>query len=181
MVAVKITAKEFLDICKREIPDGFVVAALSDQYIVSKWPMNKPLSKKDPFENESKIREIRIFNARQENKLVRRGVSNPAEAEDMASKAFLFRRIVDDDNLTEDAYYDEWQYLDIDVPKGFDGDGKVTTTGGGKFYYPLDPEVDAEGARPSENAKVGIRYYLGQYPETGQARVEDWRILGFER
>ena len=28
---------------------------------------------------------------------------------------------------------------------------------------------------------VRISYLLGQYETTGQARVEDWRIVGFER
>ena len=76
----------------------------------------------------------------------------------------------------------------------------VTTTGGGAFDFPriLREETSmkkpgkpiatghgSETANPDharsigQNARIGIRYYIGQYAETGQARVEEWRVIGF--
>ena len=159
-----------------ELADGYYLAAMTDQYLVGIWPP------KDTAIDGEKLLELRIFNQEMEYKLVRGDISRK-----------FFLRIIDErpgrPNCEQRDFFEEWQYLDIDTSKGRRrGDGKtaakggdhseeegtVTTTGGGSFYFPFEKDV-----QPGHNARVCIRYYLGKYEETGQARVEDWRVVGF--
>ena len=163
---------EFLTQCKGDIQRGYVIAALTDRYIVDRWPLAE-----GNWPDGKKVLEIRVFNESGENKLVRGDVS----------ESFRFRSISDATDGRDS--FDEWQYLDIDTSKGrrreddktavmggehSEKEGVVTTTGGGSFYFPFEQDV-----QPGQNARVCIRYYLGKYEETGQARVEDWRVVGF--
>ena len=108
---------------------------------------------------ENKILEIRVFSKAGEMKL-----SRP----DIGSK-FYFREIFDEgENKDERDHYDELQYLDIDEKAGVTSDGKVTATGGGTYMLPVSNIKDA---------CIRIRYYFGKYSKTGQARVEDWRVV----
>lgn len=155
--ARKVTFEEFKDEAK--YIEGYIVASLTDEYIVDRWPVMQ----KDTLEDKKdKILEIRIFNESEELKLVRTDIS----------KEFAMRHKTDE-NLEEDLYMDESQYLDIDTKKtgevSEDG-GYVYATGGGKYYLPRNDIKDL---------KIKIRYYFDRYENSGQARIGDWRIVGF--
>lgn len=136
-----------------DIEKGWMLASLTDEYIVDSWP-----SKGSHSISEDKLLEVRIFDDNCEHMLFRPDIGS----------SFSSRTINDGEDDRD--HYDEIQYLDIDTKKGIDTDGKVTTTGGGKFTAPVNN---------TDDARVRIRYYLGKYEETGQARVEDWRVVEF--
>ena len=178
MAAVKMGIDQYFKECQKRVKDGYIIAALTDEYFVGRWSdkdknekhkydnADKDKNEKHIRDNADKVLEIRVFNKDRELKLMRSDIS----------KDFLCRCIDDaqppaagDDLCYEDSY-DEWQILDIDETKGTDAKGRVTATGGGKYYLPLEE---------TENAQILIRYYLGRYKETGQARVEDWRAVMF--
>ena len=133
------------------------MAALTDEYLVESWPIQGGLLNG----KEEKLLELQIFGKQGEVKLSRSTIG----------QAFSFRSIFDEgeEKDTRD-HYDELQYLDIDETVGKDAEGKVTTTGGGAFQLPVNNIHDV---------KIRIRYYLGKYEETGQSRVEDWRVVEF--
>ena len=135
--------------------DGWILASLTDDYYVNTWSKDA-LKKID----KDKALEIRVFNENIEYKLFRASID----------RDFSERTLGDSE---AENYYDEIQYLDIDTTKKISEDGIVTTTGGGKYKFPFDNSKKTDGAR------VKIRYYLGQYEETGQARIEDWRVVEF--
>lgn len=152
-----MTVNEFIDLSMEKIQTGWVIAALTDEYIVDKWPLQGSALKG----KEEKVLEIRIFNQDGEMKLSRSDIS----------RDFAFRTIFDVGVDTDPKdKYDELQYLDIDEKNGKSSDGKVTTTGGGRYNLPIGNLSDA---------MIRIRYYLGKYEDTGHARVEDWRIVEF--
>ncbi len=149
-----MTVKEFLDSAYEMIPDGWFIAALTDRYIVDKWPLSRGL----PDDIETKVLEARIFSASGEIRLSRTDIG----------KGFSYRAVFDAKEKRDS--FDEVQYLDIDEKRGKTEEGKVYTTGGGSYQLPVNRMA---------NAQIKIRYYLGKYPETGQARIEDWRIVEF--
>lgn len=130
---------------------GFVLASLTDEYIVDTWPMTKySLEGK-----EDKILEMHVFNRDREERLIRTDIS----------KEFKYRQSVDSDK----DYFDEYQYIDIDTKKlQSSEDGDVVTTGGGKFNLPLDVKA---------GARLKIRYYLDKYEATGHVKLADWRMV----
>ena len=65
-------------------------------------------------------------------------------------------------------YYVEKQYLDIDTTKPKDSQGRVTSTGGGKYYLPL---------KRIDDAYLELIIYLSKYESSGQVRVCDWRMM----
>lgn len=149
----------FLQSCEN-IGQGVVVAQLSDEYIVERWSEEISASLE---KNADKILEIRIFNEDEEHRLFRSDIG----------KEKFFERIIRDSEEDRDCF-DEVQYLDIDTvmtgnhrKKG----GMVTATGGGQYKLSVINNI--------HDAKIRIRYYLGRYEETGQARVEDWRMVKF--
>lgn len=160
-----VNFKEFLDKCE-DIKDGYIVAAMTDKYIVNKWP----LIKNDIV--EEKLLEIRVFNKGMEAKLFRSDIS----------KEFSYRLINDDKKIYETEnnkdldysdYFDDYQYLDIDTQrskKSFENEKMVITTGGGSYHLPM---------KKMNDVMVKIRMYFGKYPDTGQARVFDWRVVDF--
>lgn len=111
--------------------------------------------------------EIRVFDEKREAKWFRTSID----------KEFGFRP-PDDDILKKDSLHiwDESQYLDIDdkrtkeaIEKGEIQKGTVFATGGGKYPLPLEKY---------KNAKIKVRNYLGEDPDTGELYVEDWRLIG---
>lgn len=111
--------------------------------------------------------EIRVFDEKREAKWFRTSID----------KEFGFRPL-DDDILKKDSLHiwDESQYLDIDdkrtgksIKNGEIQKGTVFATGGGKYLLPLERY---------EDAKIKVRNYLGEDPDTGELYVEDWRLLG---
>ena len=154
---------DFLEKAAKGITVGWIIAAFTDEYYVDKWPCQAEhlLSK------EEKTLEIRVFGTNREYKLSRFDIGNE----------FAYRELVDKDkvkdtnnNCTELEYYDEWQYLDVDVTRGQSVNGEVYSTGGGKYKLPLQKTNDA---------KIRIRYYFDKYEATGQARIADWRVVEF--
>lgn len=141
---------------------GFFTASQTDRYILGKWPEDA-----EKIE-EKKLLEIRLFNREKEVKYFRSDIS----------KDFVLRIIDDTVNGLQNGrdysdYMDEEQYLDIDTKqsaKTFSESHEVLTTGGGRYYLPTDR---------IENVKVKVRTYFDRYEKTGQARVFDWRIVGF--
>lgn len=111
--------------------------------------------------------EIRVFDKDREAKWFRISID----------KEFGFR-LLDDDFLKKDSLHiwDESQYLDIDdertkdaIKNGEIPKGTVFATGGGKYPLPLEKY---------KNAKIKVRNYLGEDPDTGELYVEDWRLIG---
>ena len=147
-----MTKSEFLTKCA-DIEKGWMLASLTDDYIVDDWPSSVEL-------DENKLLELRVFNEHCEHKLFRSAIDYDFDERTISDKDY-------------DDHFDEIHYLDIDTTKGID-DGKVTTTGGGQYKLPRKFNKDN-----INNARVKIRYYLGRYPKTGQARVEDWRVVEF--
>ncbi len=146
---------DFINDAISEIGQGWMIAALTDKYIVDSWPMNREI---DWESEEVKVLEIRIFNADKELKLSRSDIGRD-----------FSQRKLPNSNLTDEESYDEIQYLDIDEDKSKRcPDGMVYTTGGGKYSLPLTNV---------KNAKIRIRYYWGKYEKTGQAKIEDWRLV----
>lgn len=110
--------------------------------------------------------EIRVFDETSEAKWFRASID----------RGFSFR-LRDDRGTDNDSLYlwDESQYLDIDdgKTKEMREAGKeeaVCATGGGTYTLPL---------RGYKDAKIRIRNYLGEEPDTGELYVEDWRLTGF--
>ncbi len=151
-----MNVKEFLN--SAADMNGYVVAALTDRYVVDFWPMQN-----DTLEgSEDKALEIHIFNRDEERRLFRSDIS----------KDFCEVVISEGEN-DGGKYFDEYQYLDIDDTKvggSVNGGFEVRSTGGGKYFVPL-PRI--------KNACVHIRYYLGKYSQTGQSRIEKWRLVDF--
>ena len=157
--AEKVTFDEFIK--EANNTQGYIIAALTDEYIVDIWPVMQEGTLED---KEEKILEIRIFNKDEEFKLVRTDIS----------KDFVMRHRKDE-NLEERDYMDESQYLDIDTKKTgemAEKGGYVYATGGGRYYLPENKV---------ENLKIKIRYYFDRYKNSGQARICDWRVVGFEK
>ena len=148
------TVREFLE-KSAVLNNAWVIASLTDQYIVDRWTEH---SSQMLEANADNVLEIRIFNSECEYKLIRSDIG----------KTFTERVI--DDRMEQRDHFDELQYLDIDRSRPLDAEGRVSTTGGGKFKLPIETKG---------RAKIRVRYYLGQYPETGQARIEDWRVTEF--
>ena len=113
--------------------------------------------------------EIRIFDEKSEAKWFRTGIDRP----------FRFRKRRDGEETEKDRlhHWDESQYLDIDTQRTEDARksgaleaGCVYATGGGKYPLPIEAGTDA---------RIRIRNYLGEDPDTGELYVEDWRLAGF--
>ncbi len=152
-----MTVQEFLEQAKAKIETGGCMAALTDEYLVENWPIQEALL----TGKEEKLLELRIFGKQGELRLSR----------SIIGQAFSFRSIFDEGvEKDERDHYDELQYLDIDETAGKDAEGNVTATGGGSYRSPVNNIRDA---------KIRIRYYLGKYEETGQSRIEDWRVVEF--
>ena len=149
-----MTVRDYINTVNQTISNGWIIAALTDEYIVNEWPLQET----DLIAKEEKILEVLIFNESEECKLSRSDIGKP----------FAFRRLSDRDDNRDT--YDELQFLDIDETKDKDAVDRVTSTGGGKYKLPLTN---------IKNARIRIRYYLGKYDATGQARIEDWRIVEF--
>ena len=150
------------------VEKGYVLAAMTDNYIVDTLPL------KNEKIVEEKLLEIRVFNIEMEAKLFRSDIS----------KEFSYRLIDDANNKYENNikinkeldysdYFDDYQYLDIDTQKSedsFKDNHTVRTTGGGRYHLPMEK---------MEDVMIKVRMYFDKYPETGQARVFDWRVMDF--
>lgn len=147
-----ISLEEYMEKAS-EIHAGYIVAALTDAYIVDEWPM-KACSL---VGKEDQVLEIRIFNLERELKLIRTDIFSE----------YHFRDSLELDERGLDSYIEK-QYLDIDTTKCKDSQGRVTSTGGGKYYLPL---------KMIDDAYLELKIYLSKYESSGQVRVYDWRMM----
>lgn len=147
-----MTLEEFMN--QNKAVSGYMVASLTDRYIVDTWPTTEIL-------DEKKVLEVRIFNQDREARLFRTDIG----------KAFSYS-LMDDTEPGRD-YMDEWQYLDVDTKKSemsFAEQKIVYATGGGKYRLPLER---------MENAGVLIRTYFTRNEETGLAQIGGFRLVTF--
>lgn len=152
-----MTVEDFLNRYAKDLKNGWIIAALSDRYLVDFATSDETV--KTVIANAGKVLDIRLFDKNKEHRLFRTGIGE---------KEF-YQRSIDDQGVYADQreYYDEEQFLDIDETKECEG-SYVRTTGGGKYKLPLNN---------TKNAKIRIRYYVGKYESTGQARIMDWRAV----
>lgn len=144
------------------IDSGWIIVSLTDEYYIEQWNSRTiPSIITKMTARQGKILEIRLFNDDMEHRLSR---------SDIGQGSFHVRSIYDTGKSRDRRdHYDQLQYLDIDETKNCK-DGFVQTTGGGRYHMPLNNIHDA---------RIRIRYYLERYPDTGQARIADWRLVAF--
>ena len=143
--------EDFYRECEAIHENGWMIAMLTDDYLVERWPGS---SRPDP----EKLLELRIFDANMECRLFRGDIG----------QEFHYRKLSDQDDRDT---FDEVQYLDIDSRASEKEPGEyVISTGGGRYHLPLENTKDV---------RIKVRYYLDQYEQTGQARISDWRIVEF--
>lgn len=136
---------------------GHMIALFTDKIELTSWPEGKNVLDVAA----ERLLEARVFDEDREIKLFRGSIGS----------AFKMR-IRDDKKDAMQDYFDEMQYLDIDIKRSkasFDVDKTVYTTGGGRYTLPIGDHVG--------DYKVNIRYYLSRYEDSGQARVCDWRVV----
>lgn len=152
-----MTVEDFLNRYTKDLKDGWIIAALSDRYLVDR--ANSEVTVETIRANAWKALDIRVFDKNAEHRLFKTGIGE---------KEF-YQRSIEDQGMNADQrdYYDEEQFLDIDETKECE-ESYVRTTGGGKYKLPLNN---------TQNAKIRIRYYVGEYESTGQARIMDWRAV----
>lgn len=156
---------EFWELAEKQ-NDGFVLASLTDEYIVDGWTEQTDFSTlKENIENKkNKVLEIRVFNQEQELKLFRTDIGQ-----------VFHKRTINDTNLSKDDYIEEQQYLDIDTKRSaalFKEEHKVRATGGGVYHLP--PQI-----KQIEDVRLKVRYYFQKDEETGVASIRDWRAVEF--
>ena len=139
--------------------DGYIFAMLTDRIEFQKTKGEK-LNREPLFR---KGLEIRIFHEKGEAKWFRASMD----------RALRFRMRLDDEQLLADPalWWDEKQYLDIDDSKTISSlkeEGYAWATGAGRYPLPL---------QNYKNAKIQIRNYLKEDPDTGALSVEDWRLV----
>ena len=143
-----------------EMENGYVLASLTDQYVVDRWPMAYHSFVWEDMKD--KVLEIRVFNEEKEIKLFRTDVGREFQM-----------RTKDEEGLLVDEYMDEYQYLDIDEKRSqklFTEKQLVRATGGGTYHLPLEEMKDA---------CLQVRYYFRRDEETGVADICDWRAVKF--
>jgi len=142
-----------------EIKAGYMMALFTDKIELTSWPDGRMKL----AAAEDRLLEVRVFDRDREIKLFRSSIGSEFK-----------KRLKDDREDTEKEYFDETQYLDIDMNRSkasFAVDKTVYTTGGGKYTLPIEGDI--------RDCKVRIRYYLSRYEDSGQARVSDWRVVGW--
>ena len=139
---------------RNDTENGYAIITYTDHFEV--------VSAKDIDEvNVEKLLDIRAFNDRAEVRLYRDYFGNP----------FNKLVVISDEDEGFSDYYDDEQFLDIDLRRSLDrGNDKVIATGGGVYSLPFIPTKDA---------KVIIRNYV-DYDEDGQAFIKAWRVAGFK-
>ena len=160
-------------------PDVCILAQCTDELIIEK------LSEYYDFAFDELFRhgfDIRVFSEKGELHLFRASID----------KDFCARLVLDED-IDKEKYYDQDQFLDIDTTKSdklrelakttthvpqtiqIDKDKSdklqklAVATGGGEYHLPISNFKDA---------KITIRNFV-KYDEVGRAYVSDWRIVNF--
>lgn len=155
------------------VRDGYIFAETTEEIVFSRADSlaDDERTKETAEKLFSQGLEIRIFDEESEAKWFRASVE----------KQFRFRerRDVQNDKKETDGlfWWDESQYLDVDTKRtqkarlqGRLSPGTVYATGGGEYPLPIEDYTDA---------KIRIRNYLGEDPDTGELYAADWRLAGF--
>ena len=150
-----ITFDVFKEKAEKDISKGIALISMTDTYQVADWPMDDT-----SCINQAKLLEIRVFDKDSEYRLFRSCMGENFHLRVRSDK-------------TEDIikYFDDVYYLDIDevASLGLEN-AMVQTTGGGRYYLPLQNHGDAG---------IRIRYYLAQNASTGVSEVVDSRVVEF--
>ena len=135
----------------------FFVAQYTDKFDLGIWNENI-------IENTNKLLELRIFNKNKEWKLFRSDIG----------KDFSYRLQGEDDNKEEGVdYFDEVQLLDIDTSKEYKKSELMKTTAGGEYNLPKYISY-------LDRAAIIVRHYFGVDNESGQAFIQDYRLVDFD-
>ena len=163
-----------------EMGNGYVLMMLTDEFAVRKLQDIKEQGKK----LYRKALEIRMFNDMQEAKWFRCSIDRPLRCR-------VIKDTAKEPDFTGDGgdgkrplrYWDEYQYLDIDVPGSSFEEGRARATGGGFYPLPLKgcADVDDPGKTISSycDVRIKLRNYLRYEEDTGRVSVADWRLVGF--
>lgn len=170
--------------------DGYVLVMATDKFELLNLSTHGIVTAEKEKWYENAL-EIRMFDKQVEYKWFRSSID----------KSFFYRMIKDKSHMDEMDFWNEDQYLDINlsVSKKMSGD-KVCATGGGVYSLPL-PElqksknqedkkenrnqkdesetIESHRERILEDVKIRIRNYLGYEEETGQLYISDWRLVEF--
>lgn len=154
----------------------YIYAAFTDKVILKHWLGHdwQQTAEEEGFVFDNML-ECRIFNEECEYRLARTALGEE------------WRRRIKIDKKTNEThddkdYFDEQQYFDIDDTKHGAGEydanemisncteTAVFATGGGRYFIPVS-------LSETKNVMLKIRNYINYYEETGQAYVEDWRLV----
>lgn len=134
----------------------FFVAQYTDKFDIGIWNENT-------IENTNKLLELRVFDNKKEWKLFRSDLGKD-----------FYSRYEDDTGKNEGVdYFDEIQLLDIDISRSKKAPGVMYTTAGGSYNLPKDIEY-------LDRAAIRVRHYFGVDNESGQAFIQDYRLVDFE-
>ncbi len=156
--------------------DGWLYAITTDKLKFDYW--NSEATKREGRDwiesNKKRLLELRIFSEEAEYKAFRGDIGHDLR----------FREIGDDEEQPDENYFDEDQFLDINIKTASKetDDKKMysyasdtedcwevrTTTGGGPYTVPLEN---------LDNACIIVRNYLKYYDDSGQAYVSDFRLV----
>lgn len=134
----------------------FFIAQYTDKFDIGIWNENT-------IENTNKLLELRVFDKDKEWKLFRSDIG----------KDFSYRLQGEVDNKGEGVdYFDEIQLLDIDTKRPSKDSRKMCTMAGGEYNLPK--YID-----DLDRAAIIVRHYFGVDNESGQAFVQDYRLVDF--
>lgn len=139
---------------------GTILIMATDRLILASYPLSNEHEEYMKKSFYDKVFEIRLFNANKECHLIRGDV-----------RSNFKYRVKEDINLEDEAYYDDEQYLDIDAVKSeysYAENRSVYSIGGGNYHLPFDTYRDV---------KIKIRNYIAYEEYSGQAYIEDWRLV----
>lgn len=173
--------KTFLETFSLAKQVDYILVMSTDQFEILKsddsFNLQEKAEKKDWYQ---KALEIRVFNKDEEHKWFRCSID----------KLFSYRVIKDEKTPNEEEYWDEYQYLDIDLKKSKAMSGDfVCATGGGVYRLPLSELQDLEKTTSAKeileekkekvlkDVKIRVRNYLDYEESTGQLYISDWRVV----
>ena len=136
---------------KIDINDAWLLAMFSDKILIDKYPLTVADNENILNNSFDKLLDIRVFNKDKEYRLFRGSLD----------KKFSYRCLVDNE---EDVIVRE-QFIDIDTKRS--NKNEIYSTGGGKYYLPLDNLKDA---------KLVLKEYV-DYDEFGNAYIKDFRLV----
>ena len=140
----------------------FFIAQYSDRIKIGGW-------KEGTRVDENKLLELRVFDEDKEWKLFRSDLGSNFSWRCRGDKHSDGTELIKGKD-----YFDEIQFLDIDIPRSKNASqGVKFTTAGGSYCLPVNmPDLDRAG--------ILIRHYFGVEAASGQAFIKDYRCVGFQ-